>query len=159
KGKRFLSNNPLNWVLGGWRIGGVHFYTSGFPLALSNNVSFPVFNGRNSGWTTTYDGWNMNQSNPNWFGSDRFFQAASYFGPQDPNRPGNTTRYNPKARAPWVNEVNFSLAKSFPIHESVRLDFRWEMFNAFNTARFNPGSTNVQDPNFGKVTATLNDPR
>ena len=39
------------------------------------------------------------------------------------------------------------------------MDLRWEVFNAFNRVRFNPGSTNIQDPNFGRVTSTLNDPR
>ncbi|MCW5979997.1 MAG: TonB-dependent receptor [Bryobacteraceae bacterium] len=159
KGKPYLSNSPLHWVLGGWRIGGVHFYTSGFPLALNNSVSFPIFNGRNTAWTNTYDGWIVNQDNPNWRGADRYFQQPSYFGPQDPNLPGNATRFNPKARAPWVKEVNYSLAKSFQVSEAARLDFRWEMFNAFNTPRFNPGSTNVQNPAFGQVNSTLNEPR
>jgi hypothetical protein len=158
-GKRWLSNSPLKWVLGDWRVAGMHFYTSGYALPLNNSVTFPIFNGRNSAWATTDEGWVVEHENPNWLGSDRYFQSASYFGPQDPNRPGNLTRHNPKARAPWVNEVNFSLAKSFPIKEAVRLDLRWEMFNAFNTPRFNPGSTNVQATTFGQVTGTLNDPR
>ena len=54
---------------------------------------------------------------------------------------------------------NFSIAKSFPIKESLRVDFRWEMFNAFNRFRPNPGSRNVEDPNFGRVTSQLNEPR
>jgi hypothetical protein len=56
-------------------------------------------------------------------------------------------------------EENFSLGKSFNFTESTRVDLRWEIFNAFNRARFNPGSTNMNDPNFGLVTNTLNDPR
>ena len=51
------------------------------------------------------------------------------------------------------------MAKSFPITEGTRLDFRWEMFNAFNRFRPSPGSTNVQDPNFGRVQSQLNGPR
>jgi hypothetical protein len=160
KGRSYLTSGPLTWVLGGWRVAGVHLYSSGFPLALGNSVSFPIFNGRNAGWATTHEGWvQQYDGTANWLGSDRYFQAPAYFGSQDPNRPGNTTRYNPKARMPWQKEVNFSLAKTFPIGEVVRLDFRWEMFNAFNTPRFNPGSTNVQAPTFGQVTDTLNGPR
>lgn len=159
KGKRWLSSGPLVWFLGNWRIAGVHFYSSGFPLPLNNSVTFPLFNGRNAAWATTYEGWIAKHDNPNWKGNDRYFVDPSYFGPQDPNRPGNTTRFNPKARMPWQNEVNFSLAKTFPVTEAIRLDLRWEMFNAFNRPRFNPGSTNLQAPTFGQVTSTLNEPR
>lgn len=159
KGKRWLNNNPVHWVLGGWRVAGVHFYSSGFPLNLGNSVAFPIFNGRNAAHVTSYDGWIAENDNPDWKGSDRFFVDPSFFGDQPNDRPGNSTRFNPKARYPWQNEVNFSLAKTFPIKESIRLDFRWEMFNAFNQPRFSTGSRNVQDPNFGRVTDTLNGPR
>ena len=85
------------------------------------------------------------------------FQPASYFGPQDPNRPGNTTRFNPRARAPWVKEVNFSLAKSFPIREAIRLDLRWEMFNAFNDSAIPIAGTSptYRTPTFGQVNSTV----
>jgi hypothetical protein len=136
----------------------VHFYSSGFPLNLGNSVVFPNFAG-NRGTATTYEGWNANRDNADWKGADRYFVEPSYFGLQPTDITGNTTRYNPKARYPWQNEVNFSLAKSFPLTERFRLDFRWEMFNAFNKARFNTGSRNVDDPNFGRVTNTLNEPR
>ena len=72
---------------------------------------------------------------------------------------GNATRYNPKAREPWVREDNFSLAKSFQFGERVRMDLRGESFNTFNRPRFNPGNTNVSDQNFGLVNSTLNEPR
>jgi hypothetical protein len=159
KGKRWLSTNPLRWVFGNWRVAGIHFYASGYPLELNNSVTFPIFNGRNAAHATTYEGWVVKHENPNWLGADRYFQPASYFGPQPDTRPGNTTRHNPKARMPWQNEVNFSLAKTFPVTEAIRFDLRWEMFNAFNTPRFNPGSRNVQSPTFGQVTSTLNEPR
>lgn len=159
RGKRYLGSGPLTWVLGNWRIAAFHYYASGLPLELLNSVTFPIFNGRNAAHATTYDGWIVKHKNPDWKGSDRFFQPPSYFGPQYTDRPGNTTRYNPKARMPWKRELNVSLAKTFPIREQMRLDFRWEMFNAFNTPQFNPGSRNVQAPTFGVVNSTLNEPR
>lgn len=161
KGKQFLNGGPASWVLGGWRIAGTHFYSSGYPLSLTNSAALGgiLFNGRSAATVTTYDGWFSNISNPNWIGTDRYFQPASFFGPQPTDRAGNATRHNPKARQPWNLNENFSLAKSFGITESVRVDFRWEMFNAFNRFRPNPGSTNLQDPNFGRVVSQLNEPR
>lgn len=171
KGKRFLTSGIGAWVLGNWRLGGTHQYASGYPLALTNSTNYLVFGGRSPAHITTYEGWVAPRENPNYRGTnpDRYFVNASQFA-VDTNTAnttidqpltflGNATRYNPKAREPWLFEENFSLAKSFPFTETTRLDFRWEMFNAFNRARFNPGSTNVQDPNFGLVTNTLNDPR
>ncbi len=50
------------------------------------------------------------------------------------------TRYNPKFREFDNFNENISISKSFPIKEQIRLDFRAEMFNAFNRVRFGLGS-------------------
>jgi hypothetical protein len=42
--------------------------------------------------------------------------------------------------------------------ERWRMDFRWELFNAFNRFRPNPGSRNIDDPNLGRVQSQLNEP-
>jgi len=161
KGRRFANSGVASWVIGGWRIAGSQFYSSGYPLSLSNSAALGgvMFNGRSAATVTTYDGWFANLNNPNWSGNDRYFQPASFFGPQPTDRTGNTTRHNPKARQPWNLNENFSLAKSFRITESARVDLRWELFNAFNRFRPNPGSTNIQDANFGRVQSQLNEPR
>ncbi|MCC7235393.1 MAG: TonB-dependent receptor [Bryobacterales bacterium] len=161
KGKQWVTGGPASWIIGGWRIAGTHFYSSGYPLSLANSAALGgvLFNGRSAATVSTYDGWISNKSNPDWMGSDRYFQPASFFGAQPTDRAGNTTRHNPKARQPWNLSENFSLAKSFRITESTRIDLRWEMFNAFNRFRPSPGSTNVQDPNFGRVQGQLNEPR
>jgi hypothetical protein len=39
------------------------------------------------------------------------------------------------------------------------MDFRGEMFNAFNRHAFNKPDSGVQDTNFGEVTSTLLGPR
>lgn len=161
KGKARLSSGPAAWVLGNWQIAGSQFYSSGYPLSFVNSAGLGsiLFNGRSPAMITTYDGWIVNKDNPDWKGTDRYFQPSSFFGPQPNDRPGNATRHNPKARQPGNFNENFSLAKKFLITESVRMDLRWEMFNAFNRFRPNPGSTNVQDPNFGRVQSQLNEPR
>jgi hypothetical protein len=161
RGKRWLTSGPASWILGGWRIAGSQFYSSGYPLSLTNSAALGgiLFNGRSAATISTYEGWITELDNPNWQGSDRYFQPGSFFGAQPNDRAGNATRHNPKARQPWNLNENFSLAKSFPISESTRVDLRWEMFNAFNRFRPNPGSTNVQDPNFGRVQSQLNEPR
>lgn len=43
---------------------------------------------------------------------------------------------------PGINNLDFSIFKNFAIHESWRLQFRADMFNAFNHPQFVPGSVN-----------------
>ena len=159
KGRKWLQSGPASVILGGWRLGAIHGYTSGTPLELTNNNNYNIFNGRGAATVSTYEGWTTDLENPDWRGADRFFQPRSFYGPQPADRLGNTTRHNPKARTfPAFNE-NYSLAKSFSLGETRRIDFRWEAFNMFNRSRFDTGSRNIDDPNLGRVLTTINDPR
>jgi hypothetical protein len=169
KGKRWMNRGGVaNAILGGWRLSGTQFYSSGAPIGLTNANTFNTFAGRMNALymdqAGTYDNWVVEQDNPNWRGADRYFQPASFFGNQSANqlgrtRPGDATRLNGAARTMWSDVENFSLAKTINATEQVRVDIRWEAFNAFNRSRFNVGSTDVTSPNFGRVTGTVNDPR
>jgi len=98
---------------------------------------------------------------------DRFTQPASFFPTQPANTFGDQTRYNPKFRQFANLNENISIAKTFQIKEQIRLDFRWEMFNAFNRVRFgwsvaNPGNLQLQSQQFGQLVSAsdlLNTPR
>jgi outer membrane receptor protein involved in Fe transport len=162
KGKALLSNGVLSHIAGGWRVGGTHVYASGYPLSLTNGINYNIFNGRSPAQVTTYEGWVAANDNPNWAGGDRYFAPRDSYAPasiQSATVLGNATRFNPKAREPWVREDNFSVSRSFQFTEKIRMDLRGEAFNAFNRPRFNPGSTALNDPNFGIVNSTLNEPR
>jgi hypothetical protein len=159
KNKRLFQSGVAAWVLGDWRVSAIHMLQSGTPIDLSNNNVYNLFNGRNPAYVNSYDGWNTNLDNPNWLGSDRFFQSRSYFGPQPANQLGNATRHNPKSRTAPNFVHNLSVAKSFRITETVRLDLRGEAFNLTNSPRFATGSRNIDDPNFGVVRSQINEPR
>jgi hypothetical protein len=175
KGRRFLTSGPGAWVLGNWRISSVNLYSSGQPIGVTTSYGLPLFNGRNPAYVTSYDGWlstpqngsfDPNPAAPN--GGDRFFVPfkSGPFPSQGKgtalNGYGNATRYNPKARYfPNLTE-NVSVTRVFPIHEAIRMEFRAEAFNVFNRVRFGTGSTQLQDPNFGRLTSSadlLNSPR
>ncbi len=56
-------------------------------------------------------------------------------------------------RGPGAADVNFSLAKNFPITERVRFQFRFETFGLFNHTNFaNPAST-INTSSFGNITS------
>lgn len=165
----------------GWGVNGVLTYSSGLPVAITSSYVLPLYGatqGRSIPYVTSYTGWQ-----PQWSGSfdptvDSFLvpycpasgtctgpfpHQGDLSNPQDGNLGfGNATRYNPKVRQfPNLNE-NVSISRSFPIRESMRLEFRAEAFNLFNRVRFGTGDTNLQDQNFGKLTSSsdlLNTPR
>jgi hypothetical protein len=164
KGKRFLnSSTAANWIVGGWRVSGTAFYSSGLPLGLSTTNGMPLFSGGNRPIISSYDGWRATPRNGKFDPFvDNFVQPASFFPAQPPNTFGNQTRYNPNFRQFGNYNENISIAKSFPIKDQVHLDFRAEMFNAFNRVRFGTGSLSIQSNQFGRLTGAgdlLNTPR
>jgi hypothetical protein len=68
---------------------------------------------------------------------------------------GNYVRRIPtrwgNVRVSRVNEVNLGLFKNFRFTEQIRMQFRFESFNAFNHVRFPEPETNPGSANFGRV--------
>jgi hypothetical protein len=73
KGRKWLNNGVAARIFGDWRVAGTKFYSSGYPLPLTNSaaLSSVLFNGRSAATVTTYEGWLSKKSNPDWKGSDR----------------------------------------------------------------------------------------
>jgi hypothetical protein len=165
RGRRFAMGGGrlADTVLGGWRISAIHLYSTGLPVSLGAAVGFPIFNGTNRPQVPGYDGWRGPQARSDFDPqTDRFFQPASFFGPQSTTQLGNMTRYNPKLRLFPSYQENFSFAKTFTLTEKVRLNFRMEAFNIFNRVRFGTGPNGLTNPNFGRLTGNqdiLLDPR
>ena len=55
--------------------------------------------------------------------------------------------------------VDFSVVKFFPIHESINLQFRSEFFNLFNRVQFGMPNTSVGSGSFGRIFSSYNIPR
>jgi hypothetical protein len=49
--------------------------------------------------------------------------------------------------------------KNFVITEGKNLQFRWEMFNLFNTPIFGPPSADFSQSSAGQITSLAGDPR
>ena len=60
------------------------------------------------------------------------------------------TRFS-NVRNPGVNEVNLGLFKTFQIYERIRVQYRFESFNAFNHARFGGPNTDPASSGFGTI--------
>jgi len=55
RGRKYVTSGWAEHILGGWRLGGIVTYLSGFPVALSRNNPFPIFNGVTRPVVTSYD--------------------------------------------------------------------------------------------------------
>ncbi len=71
---------------------------------------------------------------------------------------------NTQVTGPPLRRLDFSLFKSFPVRESMRFEFRAEVFNLSNTPAFSaPGNLNyLNATTFAQITSTRdspNDPR
>jgi len=72
--------------------------------------------------------------------------------------PGNVGRNT--LRGPHTNVFDFALMRDFPVHESVGLQFRWEVFNLTNAVLFGQPSNNFSSGgSAGKITSLSGDPR
>jgi carboxypeptidase family protein len=137
-------NSVLNAVVGGWQTSGIATFKGGFPLRINvgNLNEFGI--GQNVNVVGDY-----HVSTPNrfqWFNPAAFAQAPKW-------TLGNAPRYFSDLRAPGYNNWDMSIQKYFPIHEDVRLQFRLDMFNAFNHVNFYKPDTNFGSGTIGTLNA------
>ena len=156
KGHRFMQGRFADLLVGGWRLGAIQVYTSGFPLVATRNNPLPLFAGGNRAIISTYDNWVNSPSGSRFDPAKDLYLNNSVFPAQVNYLLGNETRYNPKARGFGNVNENLSLAKSFRLTERFRIDFRAEAFNLFNRAVFSNPNTNLDGNSFGRVTGQAN---
>jgi hypothetical protein len=72
---------------------------------------------------------------------------------------GNVARTLGGLRSDGLKELDFTLNKTFTIHEQLRMQFRAECFNLTNTPQFAPPGTALGAAGFGSVSTQNNQPR
>jgi hypothetical protein len=148
KGRKFGSgmNGVLNQIVGGWQTSGIFTYKEGFPLSISSAGNGLDYFGAGQHVDVTGDYHVANPSRTQWFDTSAFAVAA-------PWTLGNAPRYFSDLRAPHYNNWDLSFQKNFPIAERSRLEFRLDMFNAFNHTNFYSPNTFI-GPGFGTISAS-----
>jgi Carboxypeptidase regulatory-like domain/TonB dependent receptor len=167
KGRRWNPGRALGHIIGGWTLTGIHNYSSGDPLSISATGPLTVlFNGTvrpdwnsgvpvivNSDADVKTDGKGESYLNR------KAFDKVPVTGNNVPLRLGTAPPRLPGIFGPGIYSENFGLKKSFSFTEESRLEFRIDMFNAFNRAgRGNP-VTDFSNDLFGKITGARFGPR
>ncbi|HKS41821.1 MAG TPA: TonB-dependent receptor [Blastocatellia bacterium] len=157
KGREFFTEGPLAHALGDWRFSGLVNTHSGRP--------FTVFAGTNNGLVGNRGGLANAVADCLSDGTlhgdvrtiDIWFNPNSYAVPT-PARLGTCGRNT--LDGPGYSNVDFALARSFKYFgENRSLEFRWEVFNAFNHAQFGLPERNRASTAVGRISTLAGDPR
>jgi hypothetical protein len=140
--------------LGGWQLNGIWTIQTGQPLTVRGSNNFTG---------TPYPDLAANPTLPKSERTvERWFNTGAFRNPADFTI-GNAPRTLPSTRGPGLNDLSFSIFKTFRFAERARLEVRGELFNALNTVNYNQPNTNFQpnragvnaNANFGRITSAL----
>ena len=158
KGKQFGAdwNRAMNAVLGGWQWSGILTAHTGLPISINpaqNNADggLGYFNQR-ANLVPGASPVPQNQSINNWINAAAFAQPAPFTF-------GDAPRFLSNLRAPGFVNWDMGLEKWWKFTETKRVQFRFELFNAFNHPNFFTPDNNLGDfnpdpkiNNFGVIT-------
>lgn len=151
----------LRHALHNWQLSGIYGITSGQPLAIGLSTTTPIdiTGSPTDGARVVLTG------NPNLPRGDRTFRRN--FDTSTVRLPavgtiGNSERF--PIRGPWADNWDLTLFKNIPIRERMRVQFRWELYNALNHTQFTAVDTgarfdaqgNQANARLGEFTAARN---
>jgi hypothetical protein len=165
RGQRYGGNwnRMIDEGIGGWKIAGSDVTYSGYPVTLSSpaNYSSTVFAFTGAARPNQNLPLKVvNKSLGAWWGTAAQGTACGpnqnngtcIFSQQPDDAFGNVRPFS--MRGPGYEQVDMAVFKSFPVWKENRMDFRADMFNAFNVASYQSPDNGVTDANFGEITNT-----
>lgn len=157
--QRNWSFKPAGAVFNGWQVSGISGFSSGQPLGIgfTTTTAIDITGTPSQGARTVITG------NPVLPKSERTFSRnfrTDVFRLPATGTVGTAAKT--VIRGPGINNWDVALFKNFPLAEKVRLQFRWELYNAFNhtqfagldtTARFDTANGSQINTRFGEFTS------
>ena len=168
--RQFALHGPLDWVAGGWTISGNGIYQSGNTLQITDGL---VSNGIFASTRPNYTGQRveLNQGGTIYTNGKDFAKDPQYLNPAafthvpytSNNTVALTTGNVPSALGnvlgPGMASEQASLQKKFSFGENKFFQLRADAINAFNRSGRGDPVTDINDPNFGRITGTKYSPR
>jgi hypothetical protein len=146
------SDNPvLKHALGGWQISGTMLAVTGRPFNVAQSNALP---NQRPDITTVEKATNDCCS----FGNLQYLNRSAFINVPIIKASGATARPgslpNNALRGPGSWTVNAGLGRNFKIKESMRLQVRADLLNAFNHTNYTSMQTNLDSSTFGRITNT-----
>lgn len=155
KGK-YLTHGVGSYLAGGWQLSGIIQWQTGRPFTVYYGTD-NSYTGENADRPNVAH--NPNQNAPHsvsqWFNTT----TNPAFAAAGTGNFGNESRN--AIQGPGYTEADVAIARTFPIHHSVKLNFRAEAFNLANHPNFynpNPSTDTYGSGSFGKISQAF-DPR
>ena len=158
--RRYMNHGGVvDFVLGGWQLGGILTLQDGFPFTLSCSTG-TVQNGGGTCYPDPAPGspdWQLDGSERS---RTRYFNTAAFVD-RNPEY-GTGFRYGTVKRntvvGPGIKSFDMSINKNFGI-ASNNLEFRIEAFNLFNVPIWGQPGSQLGQPLYGVITSTRMDSR
>lgn len=144
-----------NRWLGGWTFSGIHQYQAGRPIGLSANNTLPLFNNTLRPNVVSGVDKRASFSDP---ATDFWINRAAFTTPAAFTL-GNAARAYADLRTPGFLNESLGLIKRTRLTEKVLLTFRAEFFNVLNRTVFAAPNSNINNLQFGRISAQANTPR
>jgi hypothetical protein len=164
-------SGPAKWLLNDWSISGISTFATGNIAAITftttDNFEF-TGGGERCGdadgpWADVVGDPRLPRGERT---IDRWFDTSVFKRPAGKGSIGNSCDNN-MITLPGFNNHDLSIFKNFPMRKGQKMQFRWEIYNLFDSLSFNQVDTsaifdaagNQTDTNFGKVTSARNERR
>ncbi len=173
---------PINEAISGWELSGIYTYNSGKPLSMPTNTSYwdgtdPSLGSKKTkqNWFDTtkfwpfpsrsttaatlaqYPAWTGIQSEPGYSWQPTSASDATKNGVYN-NYHLWSTNNSPTfgdVRNPAMDNFDLGLRKMFALHDEVKLQVRFDAFNALNHPNYTGPDTTPGDQYFGYINGTL----
>ena len=158
KDRRWLNQGgALDWIAGGWQIGGIVTLQDGFPFSVECGGGTIQNGGGLCYPDPTGEEWELSGSErtrTRWFNTNAFV---------DRNPAGGPFRYGTVARnsliGPGIVSIDASANKRFALTGTTYAELRIEVFNVGNHPIWNQPGRILRTPTFGAITSTRMDSR
>lgn len=148
-------------ALSGWQVSGVTALQAGTPLIITDSRGGTIFAASPSlvpaqiiSGTPIETSGSVDKRLNNYFN-----KAAFDLPPTIGDGTGFGNMMPGMVRGPDQRNSDIALMKETSVRERLKVEFRWEFFNAFNTPQFSNPRTDASSGSFGKITSTSVNPR
>ncbi len=153
KGQPFVNSGIVGYLVGGWKLGTVLSRVSGMPVTIGGNNSFLNAAG-SSQVADVVPGVNP-RLNANVSGGRQYINPAAFI---DPSKVTTIPSYGDagrnSVRGPGIFDLDVSVKRTFPIHDTIAIDFGAESFDVTNTPQFANPAVNASAGGFGVITSS-----